>query len=229
MIEGDRVLAVIAGRGGSKGLPGKNLRDLGGKPLIAWSIEAARQSRHIDRAIVSTDNAEIAEVARHWAGDVPFLRPAELATDEAPIIASLLHAVDAVAERYRYVVLLQATSPFRLGSDIDAALELCRKRGAAACVSVTPAPKARWLQEIDATGHLVALFQNDGSRRQELELAYQPNGAVYVAEIDWLRQQTSFYTQETLGYVMPPERSVDIDSISDVYVAEAILRASGRA
>jgi CMP-N,N'-diacetyllegionaminic acid synthase len=228
MIEGDRVLAVIAARGGSKGLPGKNLRDLGGKPLIAWSIEAARQSRYIDRAIVSTDDSEIADVARRWAGDVPFLRPAELATDEAPIIASLLHAADTVAERYRYVVLLQATAPFRLGSDIDAALELCRAQGAPACVSVTPAPKARWLQEIDATGHLVALFQNNGSRRQELGLAYQPNGAVYAAEIEWLRRQANFYTLETLGYVMPPERSVDIDTIWDFYSAEAILRAAGK-
>jgi len=228
MIEGDRVLAVIAARGGSKGLPGKNIRDLGGKPLIAWSIEAASQSQYVDRAIVSTDDTEIADAARRWAGDVPFLRPAELATDEAPIIASLLHAADSAPERYRYVVLLQATSPFRLGSDIDAALDLCRKQGAPACVSVTPSPKARWLQEIDATGHLVALFQNDGSRRQELGQAYQPNGAVYVAQLDWLRRKTSFYTLETLGYVMPPERSVDIDSISDFYVAEAILRASGR-
>jgi len=228
MIEGDHVLAVIAGRGGSKGLPGKNIRDLGGKPLIAWSIEAARQSRYVDRAIVSTDDTEIADVARSWAGDVPFLRPAQLATDEAPIIASLLHAADSVTEPYRYVVLLQATSPFRQGSDIDAALELCRKQGAPACVSVTPSPKARWLQEIDATGHLVALFQNDGSRRQELKQAYEPNGAVYVAELDWLRRQTSFYTLETLGYVMPPERSVDIDTLSDFYVAEAILRGPGK-
>lgn len=224
MIEGERVLAVIAGRGGSKGLPRKNIRDLGGKPLIAWSIEAARQSRYIDRAIVSTDDTEIADVARQWAGDVPFLRPAELATDEAPIVASLLHAADSLAEQYRYVVLLQATSPFRLGSDIDAALDLCRTQGAPACVSVTPSPKARWLQEMDATGHLVALFENDGSRRQELGLAYEPNGAVYVAELDWLRRQNSFYTLETLGYVMPPERSVDIDTVLDFYFAEGVLR-----
>jgi CMP-N,N'-diacetyllegionaminic acid synthase len=226
MIKGDRVLAVIAARGGSKGLPRKNLRELGGKPLIAWSIEAARHSQYVDRAIVSTDDAEIAEVARHWAGDVPFLRPAELATDEAPIISSLLHAADSLAERYRYVVLLQATSPFRLGSDIDAALELCCKQGAPACVSVTPVPKARWMQEINATGYLVPLFPNEGTRRQELQQAYQPNGAVYIAELDWLRRKNAFYTPDTLAYVMPPERSLDIDTILDFHFAEAFLQAS---
>lgn len=223
MLGDGRVLAVIAGRGGSKGLPGKNLRELAGKPLIAWSIEAAAQSRMIDRAIVSTDDAQIADVARQHGADVPFLRPQELATDAASIIDAVLHAADTLAEPYRHVVLLQATSPLRLGSDIDAALELCRTRGAPACISITPAAKAHWTLAMTPDGRLAPLFDKAETRRQELETVYQPNGAVYAAELEWLRSQRRFYTPETVGYVMPPDRSVDIDTMLDFLLAEAIL------
>lgn len=223
MLGGERVLAVIAGRGGSKGLPRKNVLDLAGKPLIAWSIAAAAQSRLLDRTVVSTDDAEIAEAARRHGGDVPFMRPAELADDTASIVDAVLHAADNVPEKYRYVVLLQATSPLRLGSDIDGALEHCRQHGAPACLSIMPAPKARWALEMDAAGRLHPLLEST-NRRQELADAYQPNGAVYVAELEWLRSERRFYTPQTIGYVMPPERSVDIDAKLDFLVADAILR-----
>lgn len=219
----DPVIAVIAGRGGSKGLPRKNVRDLAGKPLIAWSIEAAAQSKCVNRIIISTDDEEIASVARKWGADVPFLRPPELATDEAPIIDCLLHAADNLAERYRYVVLLQATSPLRLPSDIDNAVNLCRDRAAPACISVTPAPKAIWALEMKPSGQLISLFPNAALRRQETLGAYMPNGAVYVAELEWLRNCRNFYSPETVGYVMPPERSIDIDCALDLLVAESIL------
>jgi N-acylneuraminate cytidylyltransferase len=223
MLGGERVLAVIAGRGGSKGLPRKNVRDLAGKPLIAWSIATAAQSRFLDRTVVSTDDPEIAETARRHGGDVPFMRPAELADDTASIVDAVLHAADNVVEKHRYVVLLQATSPLRLGSDIDGALEHCRRHGAPACLSITPAPKARWALEMDAAGLLRPLLEST-NRRQELADAYQPNGAVYVAELEWLRTERSFYTPQTIGYVMPAERSVDIDTRMDFLLADAILR-----
>lgn len=223
MLGDGRVLAVIAGRGGSKGLPGKNLRELAGKPLIAWSIEAAAQSKAIDRTIVSTDDAEIAEVARRYGGDAPFLRPEALATDSASIVDAVLHAAEMLAEPYRHVVLLQATSPLRRGADIDAALELCRTQAAPACISVTPAAKAHWTLGMTPEGRLSPLFDKTETRRQELETVYQPNGAVYAAELEWLRGERRFYTPETVGYVMPPERSVDIDTILDFLLAEAIL------
>lgn len=223
MIEGDRVLAVIAARGASKGLPRKNVRELAGKPLIAWSIEAAAKSRFLDRTIVSTDDAEIAGVARLWGGDVPFLRPADLASDTAAIEDAVLHAADSVAERYRYVVLLQATSPLRLGSDIDEALARCRTLGAPACISVVSTPKARWTLEMDGAGRLAPLLKST-ARRQELPDAFQPNGAIYVAELDWLRTRRRFYAPETVGYLMPPERSIDIDTMLDFRIADAQLR-----
>jgi len=223
MLGGERVLAVIAGRGGSKGLPRKNVLDLAGKPLIAWSIAAAAQSRFVDRTVVSTDDQEIAETARRNGGDVPFMRPAALADDTASIVDAVLHAADNVPEKYRYVVLLQATSPLRIGSDIDGALEHCHQHGAPACLSIMPAPKVRWALEMNAAGHLHPLLAST-NRRQELADAYQPNGAVYVAELEWLRSERRFYTPQTIGYVMPPERSVDIDTKLDFLLADAILR-----
>lgn len=223
MIEGDRALAVITARGGSKGLPRKNLRELDGKPLIAWSIEAAAQSALLDRTVVSTDDTEIADVARRWGADVPFLRPSQLAGDTSAIVDAILHAVDNVPETYRYIVLLQATSPLRSRADIDAALTLCRRANAPACVSVTPAPKARWTLEMDEAGRL-SLPQEIGTRRQELPDTYRPNGAVYVAELDWLRKKRDFYQPGVVGYVMPPERSLDIDTMMDFLLAEAVVQ-----
>lgn len=222
MLGDGRVLAVIAGRGGSKGLPGKNLRELAGKPLIAWSIEAAAQSKILDRVVVSTDDTEIAKVARNFGADVPFLRPAELATDASAIVDTVLHAADCLAETYRYVVLLQATSPLRLGQDIDGALELCGKYSAPACISVAAAPKIRWALAMDSAGRLAPLFDIGETRRQVLAPVYQPNGAVYVAELEWLRRERHFFAPGAIGYVMPLERSVDVDTEMDFLVAEAI-------
>lgn len=224
VIGDDKVLAVIAARGGSKGLVRKNVRELAGKPVIAWSIEAAAQSGFIDRTIVSTDDAEICDTARRHGADVPFLRPVDLAGDDAPIVPTLLHAADTLPGGYRYVVLLQPTSPLRIGADIDGAIKLCQAGQAPACVSVTPAPKTYWAVELDGAGRLVPLFDKIEKRRQELPAVYQPNGAVYVAELAWLKSQRDFYTSQTLGFVMPPERSVDIDTMQDFLLAEALLK-----
>ena len=228
MIHDNRVLAIIVGRGGSKGLPRKNVRSLGGKPLIAWSIEAAASSHLIDRTIVSTDDAEIADIARRWNGDVPFLRPAEMASDAAPIIDTIIHAADSVDGTYHYVVLLQATSPLRLGSDIDEALRHCSKLNAPACVSIVSEPKARWALGMNPEGRLL-LPPEITTRRQDLPDTYQPNGAIYIAELDWLRRHRDFYAPETVGYVMPPERSVDIDTILEFRLAEVLLAAGNGA
>jgi CMP-N,N'-diacetyllegionaminic acid synthase len=207
MIDGLGVLGVIAARGGSKGLPRKNILPVAGRPLIAWSIAAAGESRWLDRAIVSTDDAEIAEVARSWGGDVPFLRPGELATDEASFVDAVLQVADSIAGNHTYVVLLQATSPLRTGADIDAAIEICRGLRAPACVSVAPVSKGPWwMYTID-----------------KLPAVFMPNGAVYVGELAWLRRSRSFYGERTVASEMPPERSVDIDSVVDLKLAEALI------
>lgn len=225
MIDGRTVLAVIAARGGSKGLPRKNILPLAGKPLIAWSIECASQSKYIDRCIISTDDQEIANVAKEWGGDVPFLRPAELARDDTPGILPVMHAVENIGG-YDLVVLLQPTSPLRTPSDIDGCLKTMTDANAPACVSVTPAEQSPfWMYMITEKGTLKPVL--DGADRdvprQRLPDVYVLNGAVYAAEIEWLKETRSFLTGETAAYVMPRERSVDIDTLDDFRMAEMMM------
>ncbi len=212
------MLALVTARGGSKGLPRKNLQDLGGKPLIAWSIEAARASRYADRVVVSTEDAEIAAEARRHGAEVPFTRPAELATDEAPGMAPVLHALT-VLPGFDWIVLLQPTSPLRTPADIDACLELCVRAEANACVSVVAATQSPYLMfRLSPDGAMDPLlgWERAADRRQDLPPAYALNGAVYVARSAWLVSSGSFVAPETLAYVMPPERSMDIDTADDL-------------
>lgn len=221
-----QVLALIPARGGSKGIPGKNIRELAGKPLIAWTIEAACAARSIDRVVVSSDDPSILDVARVWGADVPFVRPAELARDETPGIDVVLHALDRLPG-VDWVVLLQPTSPLRTAEDIDAAVARCRGMGAPACVSVTEAQTPPWwMFRLSREGYLCS-FLPDGERplrRQDAPALFSLNGAIYVARADWLRQSRSFLTEETVAYVMPPERSVDIDTPLDLAMAACLLR-----
>jgi CMP-N,N'-diacetyllegionaminic acid synthase len=226
VIGGDSVLALIPARGGSKGLARKNLRLLGGRPLIAWTIKAARASRCIDRVVLSTEDEEIAEVARAAGCDVPFRRPLALACDEAPVMAVIAHALDALAERYDWLVLLQPTSPLRLPEDIDGSLALCIEREVPCCVSVCEAPKSPyWMFTTTPDGRMQPVLPPaaTGQRRQDLPAAWALNGAVYAARTSWLVRQVSFLTPETLAYPMPKVRSVDIDDECDLAIAEALL------
>ena len=224
---GDKsVLAVIAARGGSKGLPGKNLADAGGKPMIAWSIESAKRSQYIDRLILSSDDTDIIDVAKKWGCEAPFVRPKELAGDTARIEDALIHALDTLEEQYDYLVLLQATSPLRIAEDIDSCLEICRDTGAPACVTVTqPSKSPYWMYRIADDGAMEPLLDDDArqSRRQDLPAIYCLNGAVYVAEVSWFRDVKSFVSPKTRAHVMPPERSVDIDERRDLLLLRAML------
>lgn len=227
MLGSRRVLGIIAARGGSKGLPGKNIRPLGGKPLIAWSVDAAHDSALLDRTIVSTDDPDIAAAARDCGADVPFLRPPSLATDDASIIDAVLHAVDSAGPGFDIVVLLQATSPLRLGQDIDTCLTMMDSHRAKAVCSVTvPAKSPYWMFRIDSAGRVHPLLPSPdlGSQRQQLEPSFVANGAVFAADIAWLRQERRFWMPgETVAYVMPPERSVDIDTMLDFQMAEILV------
>jgi CMP-N,N'-diacetyllegionaminic acid synthase len=217
MIEGRKVLGIIPARGGSKGVPGKNIRLVAGKPLIALSIEQACNSAYIDRTVVSSDDDEIISIARQWGGDVPFVRPAELAADETPGMAPVLHALDQILG-YDYVVLLQPTSPLRLAEDIDGCIRHCVSSNSPACVTVALATESPyWMFTVDPQSRLKSLLglTSLGPRRQDLPEVYSINGAVYVARIDWLRQTGTFISEETTGYVMPRERSIDLDSELD--------------
>jgi N-acylneuraminate cytidylyltransferase len=225
MIDNHSVLGVILARGGSKGLPRKNVRDLAGKPLIAWTIEAGQEAEYLDRLILSSDDDEIMAVAKEYGCEVPFRRPPELARDDTPSIDALLHAIDQV-DRYDYVVLLQPTSPLRTADDIDAAIETCLEKDAPACVTVTEAEEPpHWMYTLDADSHLQPILEESVQRRQGAPDVYVLNGAVYVARTSWLRETRSFLHDETVASPMPREGSVDVDDELDARVAEMTLQS----
>lgn len=214
-------LGLIPARGGSKGIPRKNVLLIAGKPLVAWTIETALAAKWIDRVVVTTDNDEIAEVAARHGADVPFLRPPELARDETPGIDPVLHALDALPG-YDRLVLLQPTSPLRSTDDIDAAIAMATD--GRTVLSVTEAPHADWIFAMDAAGLLDIGASKPVARRQDMEKRYTLNGAIYVADCGELRENRSFLGPNTAGYIMPAERSVDIDSPLDWRLAELLLR-----
>jgi CMP-N,N'-diacetyllegionaminic acid synthase len=225
MIRGRSLLAIIPARGGSKEVPRKNLREIAGKPLIAWAFEEGRKSQYLDRLILSSEDPEIIAVARAWGCEVPFVRPAELARDETPGIELVLHALNALPERYDYVVLLQPTSPLRLAEDIDGCVETCLGHQAPACVTVTEVDQSPfWMYRLDTSRHLVPLIEQQRipDRRQDLSPVYILNGAVYVAQTAWLHQQRTFLTSETVAHIMPRERSLDVDTEFDLQICESL-------
>lgn len=226
MIAGKTVLAIIPARGGSKGVPRKNIRLLAGKPLIAWTIDEANKSKYIDRLILSSEDEEIIKVAREYGCEVPFKRPVELAQDDTPGIESVIHSLDTLEEKYDYVVLLQPTSPLRTVEDIDGCIQYCIMTESHACVSVTKAQQSPyWMYNLGDDMKLKPFVQHDGriNRRQDLPEVYMLNGAVYVAEYGFIVENKSFLTEETVGYIMLGEKSVDIDTGNDFKLAELIL------
>lgn len=230
MIAGRSALAVIPARGGSKAVPGKNLRQLGGLPLIGWAIRAARGSR-VDRTILSTDDEAIADVARDLGCEVPFLRPAALAGDEVSVIDVTRHAMMALDRAYDYVVILQPTSPLRTAADIDQGLAHAVRTGASTCVSVAPVRESPvWMYRLREDARLVPVIENVDrpERRQDAEPVFVPDGSFYIAAWQWLLSRQTLIAEDTVGYVMPRPRSVDIDIEEDFLIAEALLEAQRR-
>ncbi len=226
MIAGLSVLALITARGGSKGVPGKNVLPVGGKPLIAWTIDAARGSRYIDRMVLSSDDAAIIDVARRHGCEAPYVRDAALATDTATsidVVADALHRVPG----YDIVVLLQPTSPLRSSADIDATMERLISSGAPACVTLRLAQEhPYWTFRLDDTGHLARYAEPAAGtplRRQDLPDAWCLNGAVYAARSEWFLQERTFLSTLTVGHPMPDERSLDIDAPADVERLRSIV------
>jgi CMP-N,N'-diacetyllegionaminic acid synthase len=226
MINGKSILAIIPARGGSKGVVGKNIRDLAGKPLLAWTIEAAGKSQYIDRCILSSEDPEIIATAIAWGCEVPFVRPIELAQDETPGMEPVMHAINHLAY-YDYIVLLQPTSPLRTVDDIDACIALCFEKNANACVSVTEPDKSPfWMYTLSEHNQMNPLMESHVFflRRQDMPKTVALNGAVYVAKRDWLLLNRSFMSNETIAYEMPKERSLDIDTEFDLKLVKAIIR-----
>lgn len=228
MYKDKKILAIIPARGGSKGVPRKNIKNLFGKPLIAWTIEEANKSKYIDACIVSTEDEEIKQVAEKFGGSVPFLRPAELAKDDTPSIDTVLHVVDKMPD-YDYIVLLQPTSPLRIVDDIDGAIEFCIERQSKSAVSVTTVPHSPyWMYTLNEKNEMSAVLKMPAEkfyRRQNLPEVYQLNGAVYVTEKEFLQKNRGFIDSKTLGYIMPSERSADIDTPIDFLFVETLLKS----
>jgi CMP-N,N'-diacetyllegionaminic acid synthase len=218
------LLALIPARGGSKGIPRKNIRSFCGKPLLQWTIDVALSAPSVDRIVVSTEDPEIAEVALSVGAEVPFLRPAELAADYSPGIAPVLHALEQLP-MVSDVLLLQPTSPLRLVDDVEAILALLRQTRQHSAVSVTPSSKHPSLMYGLSPQHQLEplLVVPKVACRQQLPPAYTLNGALYLASRSFLERERSFLTEETLGYLMPLERSVDIDTPLDWQFAEFLM------
>ncbi len=234
MLNNKKILGVVTARAGSKGLPGKNLRPLLGRPLIAWTIEQGLASRYIDKLIVSTDSHEIANIARHYKAEVPFIRPSELSTDAATSLDVVEHALDFfenASEKYDFLVLLEPTSPLRAVSDIDGAIELCESLGeGTSVVSVAAAENTHpaFLFSMDCK-YLKPMLDRtpNGLRRQDLKTNFfYVEGSVYVSPVSLLRTQKSFYHSQTAPWIVERYKSVEIDELSDFIIAEALMLAS---
>ncbi len=228
MIGTARVLALITARGGSKRLPGKNLRPLLGRPLVAWTVDAARGSEYVDRIVISSDAEDIIDAAVTAGAEAPFVRDGSLATDEADSVSVALDALARLDEDYDFLVLLQPTSPLRKAADIDACLEIGAHRETSTVVTVTASTDAPYSAfTMGNDGRLSRLLDSPhgGARHQDMPATYQVNGAVYVVRVPWFKRAKTFIDADTLGHPMPPEQSVDIDTLFDFQIAEMVLNA----
>ena len=230
------ILGIITARGGSKGVPGKNLKLLAGRPLLAYTIDSARACPALDRIILSTEDEAIAAVGRSLGVEVPFIRPAELSRDDTPHLPVIQHAAAWMRDQQGYrpdaVMVLQPTSPLRTAADISAAIALLESSGADSVVSVSEVPThshpSRTLR-VDATGHAVLFATGEPvrkriNRRQDLPEAWVMNGAIYACRTATLDgPDPSLYGERVVAYRMPPERSISIDDMNDWAEAERSL------
>jgi CMP-N,N'-diacetyllegionaminic acid synthase len=225
------ICAVVPARGGSKGLPRKNLRLLNGRPLIAYAIEAGLTASLVDRVIVSTDDEEIAGVARQCGADVPFLRPPHLAADAAPTPPVVRHAVEwleAGGARVDATVVLQPTAPFRRGTHVDSAIDLLQRTGAGSVVSVCEFEHSPYWMYALESGRLVPLLPDarNRARRQDQPALYRLNGALYVTRRDVLMGQGLITSEDAQALVMTRNESVDIENEADLRWAEWLVTGS---
>jgi CMP-N,N'-diacetyllegionaminic acid synthase len=220
------ILAIIPARGGSKGIPQKNIKLWNGKPLIAYSIESANLSKYIDKVIVSTNEKRIEDISQTYGAEV-IRRPEELATDDSPTIETLIHSLN-LLKKNNYipdiVVLLQPTSPLRSAEDIDKAIEIFLNNDCNSVISVCLLKHSPFLTLKIKNGYLNPLFQEKyfKTRRQDLEDLYAPNGAIFISTTKNFKKFRGFYIEKMLPYIMPPERSIDIDTELDFKISEII-------
>lgn len=230
-----RVLGIITARGGSKGIPRKNIRLLAGKPLLQYTAEAAFGAKLLTRVILSTEDEEIAEVGRKCGLDVPFLRPRELARDDTPTLLVLQDAVRCVeqaGDEFDAIFTLQPTSPMRRSADIDGAIQLLEASGADSVISfvnVSDKHPAR-MKFIDENGRVsdppfAEAFE--GQRRQDLRMLYLREGSIYLTRRDVLMKQSSIKGRDCRAWMIPDDRACNIDTPLDWFMAEQLLKYHG--
>ncbi len=232
MIDNKKILAIIPARGGSKRVPRKNVKLLSNKPLISYTISAALKSKYIDKTIVSTDNKEIARIARQYEADIPFIRPSELAHDDSTTLSVLKHAVKFMEKSKNFkpdlVILIQPTSPLVLAEDIDMAIEKIIETKTNSCVSVCEiSERPEWMFHLSESGKIRPFLKkkNKITNSQQLPKVYRLNGAIYITRRDILIKNNIIIDEDSSSaIVMPPERSIDIDRPIDFIVAEALIK-----
>ena len=230
MINNSKLLAIIPARGGSKRLPTKNILELSGKPLIVWTIDAAKRSKYIDRIVVSTDDGDIAETAINAGVDVPFIRPSHLAEDHTSTYEVVAHTLTQLrnnGDQFEYLLLLQPTSPLRTTEHIDGATDLLISKNADAVISVTEANHLNeWSGEIPESLCLEKFFHGKTEKRsQELPKQFRINGAIYLVDVSkLLAYKTFFLPKNIVAYRMKREASIDIDTQLDFQLAEYLIK-----
>lgn len=224
-----KLLAIIPARGGSKGLPGKNIKILHGKPLIAYTIAEAKKSKYINEIHVSSDDSAILAVAEEYGVKTKFVRPKELASDTSAAIDTYLYCIEKYNTEFNIffdaIIVLQPTSPLRTVADIDESIELFMNKKADSVISYTEENHPiSWNKYIDEDGKILPLFGdiNDTKNRQEYSKSYYPNGSVYVFKVDLLKKR-QYFSEKTFAYIMPRNRSVDIDTADDFDYVEFLL------
>ena len=226
MYQNKKVLAIIPARGGSKGIPHKNIISLCGKPLIAYTIEAANQSTYIDTVIVSTDDVDIQRISEQYGALVPFLREAKIASDEATTISVVVDAVKRLevnGEKFDVVILLQPTSPLRTAEEIDVAIDIFFQNNMQGIVSVNVAEVSPFLlRTIEGSQLQRIISKNSTIRRQDMPTYYEVNGAIYINAISDIKESLSF-NDNPIPYIMSCEHSIDIDTWDDLEKAKYYL------
>jgi len=226
MYNSKKILAVITARAGSKRLPNKNILDLAGKPLIVWTIDEAKKSKYIDRLIVNTDSQQIAEISKQYGAEVPFMRPQELANDNADSISVLKHTIDFFNQEFDYILLLQPTSPLRNVEDIDNAIELLNEKTKAVISVCETQHSPLWSNTLPNDLSMENFIRPEikNLRSQDLPKYYRLNGAVYIAEIKYFMGNNGFIGNKTKAFIMSQQNSVDIDTELDFKLCEILIK-----
>jgi len=225
VINNKKILAVITARAGSKRLPNKNILDLAGKPLIAWTIDEAKKSKYIDELIVSTDSKKIAEISKYYGAEVPFMRPLKLAIDTADSISVLKHSIEFFKNKFDYILLLQPTSPLRTVKDIDKAIIILNNKTKAVVSVCETEHSPLWSNTLPEDLSMKNFIRSEvkNKRSQDLPKYYRLNGAIYIAETKYFYKNNGFLGDKTKAYIMSQQNSVDIDTELDFKFCEILI------